>query len=189
MTTEKGIRRFCKEKYGTEFPTDVGFGPIVWTNVPYFAMPYSPKFIKSVPYLENTAASREDRYWRITPDQLLLLGIDFDPYDHGPHHGKAYIQSGNERMQLTPEFGKIEEATAEEEGNFIGEIKKVDLSKYLTVDQYKEKYGKDYSEDGSIITTREDFGPDIPFHLVYWAYKRDLKAGIPYTEPLCDMED
>ena len=45
---------------------------------------------------------------KLAPEQLELLGINFDPYDHSEYQGgKAYIDFKRKRMEVTPEYGKI----------------------------------------------------------------------------------
>ena len=44
----------------------------------------------------------------LSPEQLELLGINFDPYDHSEYQGgKAYIELKGKRMEIIPEFGKV----------------------------------------------------------------------------------
>jgi hypothetical protein len=108
--TQEEVKQFCMEKYGTAYPADVGFGHIVWWNVPYFAMPYKPSHMKSIPRLRSEDAEAGSHCDKdLTPEQLALLGIDFNPYEHGPYQGgHAYIKIGGRRMELSPDFGKIE---------------------------------------------------------------------------------
>jgi len=72
------VRRFCFEKYGTSFPDEVEYGQIKWLNVPYFVLAYTPMQMKMMPYLIIDEHSSR----RLTPEQLALLGINFDPYEH-----------------------------------------------------------------------------------------------------------
>ena len=44
----------------------------------------------------------------LTPEQLELLGINFDPYDHSEYQGgKAFIEFKGKRMEISPEYGRI----------------------------------------------------------------------------------
>jgi hypothetical protein len=54
--------QFCREKYGVAYPEDIGFGKIVWWNVPYFAMGTVGCGLKSIPRIrsEKTRKARED---------------------------------------------------------------------------------------------------------------------------------
>ncbi|MCL2128741.1 MAG: DUF4116 domain-containing protein [Treponema sp.] len=119
------VKQLCIEKYGTAFPCKIECGYIEWRNVPFFAMPYSPMRMKMIPYLEMPDASKEKDTIRkkikehdetaskqgskpLTPEQLELLGINFDPYDHSNYQGgKAYIELKGKRMEIAPKFGKI----------------------------------------------------------------------------------
>jgi hypothetical protein len=44
----------------------------------------------------------------LSPEQLELLGINFDVYEHKYNGGKAYISIKGKRMEVTPEYGKVE---------------------------------------------------------------------------------
>jgi hypothetical protein len=44
----------------------------------------------------------------LSPEQLELLGINFDVYEHKYNGSKAYISIKGKRMEVTPEFGKVE---------------------------------------------------------------------------------
>jgi len=47
---------------------------------------------------------------KLTPEELELIGINFDPYERSRYWGgKAYITLGGRRMQVSPEFGKVED--------------------------------------------------------------------------------
>ena len=113
------IINFCKEKYVTAFPKDIGFGNIVWLNVMCMARPYKKHGIGFVPTLrdieyENAYKKLEharkkiikkfgkDEYKsranelhktypmkHLTTEQLTLLGFDFNPYEHINPHKKT----------------------------------------------------------------------------------------------------
>ena len=169
----KEVRQFCIEKYGTAYPRKIECGYITWTNVPFFAMPYSPMEMRGIPYLEDwdigehnekieaemTAHMKKHpkpvrKLWKLpyynekklkrflgmspgnkeiyesvkkwhdkyktldnslrrgkssllTPEQLELLGINFDPYKHKYRGGKAYIEFKGKRMEIAPDIGKV----------------------------------------------------------------------------------
>ena len=44
------VRQFCKNKYGTPYPSEIECGKIKWLNVPVFAMS-SCNMMKAIPYL------------------------------------------------------------------------------------------------------------------------------------------
>ena len=78
---------FCKEKYGTAYPSDIGFGEIVWIHVPVLAWGDSPYGIPNKPYLALQGYDKGEGYFidssklqELSSEQLALLGIDFDPY-------------------------------------------------------------------------------------------------------------
>ena len=81
------VHQFCEDKYGEPYPEKIECGRIVWLNRPYFAMVNSPMQMKSIPYLiiEKIAVETDEHDLKqLTPDQLKLLGIDFDPYECKP---------------------------------------------------------------------------------------------------------
>ena len=47
------VRQFCIEKYGTAYPTKIEGRKIIWLNVPFFSMPYSPMNMKAIPVFEE----------------------------------------------------------------------------------------------------------------------------------------
>jgi hypothetical protein len=118
--TESEIREFCCEKYGTALPTDIGFGHIVWLHVPAFARAHSPNHIENVPVIHDSEnekwqeaerrlskrrklkpEERQKRYLEIashlvpdrqlTPEQLAMLGIDFDLHASNPKIRRSFI--------------------------------------------------------------------------------------------------
>jgi hypothetical protein len=70
---------FCKAKYGSGYPKDIGFGRIEWWNVPYFAMGTVGGGLKSIPII-SSGENQQSR--ELTRDELSQLGINFDPYNH-----------------------------------------------------------------------------------------------------------
>jgi hypothetical protein len=216
---EAEVRQFCKEKYGTPFPDDIGFGHIAWWTVPGFARMYSPNHLCSLPSIqcdENIKLRQEwdnldvdklgheeyQKQWRefgdkikdypdkdLTEEQLSMLGIEFNPYEHKYEGGHVYIKDGDETMEIAPNFGKLGKYKEPEENDCVMEIEKADFSGMITVEQYKQKYGKDFPENGEIIHTDEMFGSELPLHCTYWAYKRDVERGQKYGPAYCkDIE-
>jgi len=86
-TIDEQITSFCREKYGVNYPKDIGLGNIVWMHVPAaWGRIKSPKHIANIPYLRPKEADQPgspailDTYTKLATEQLALLGIDFDPY-------------------------------------------------------------------------------------------------------------
>jgi hypothetical protein len=207
--TESEIREFCREKYGTVLPTDIGFGYIVWLHVPAFARSYSPNHISNIPiirdrenekwqeaerrlskrklkleerqkrYLEITSHLVPDK--RLTPEQLALIGIDFDPHANGLKTKLSFIEMDEENVNPAPNPEKTENAS-----NKIKEKDKIDFSKVLTMEQYKDRYGEEYSDDGPIVTAFIDH-PLTLAYMTYREYKKVIKGGVKYAEALCDV--
>jgi len=68
------IQRFCIEKYGVAYPTEIEGVKIEWRSVPWHQLDRSPMGMAKTPDL----AERSNMRSRLSPEQLALLGIDFD---------------------------------------------------------------------------------------------------------------
>jgi hypothetical protein len=115
--TAAEVEEFCLKKYGSACPHDLGFGHIVWLHVPFFAMPFSPMEMREIPYLEipETKGCQEPceqiydiRFNRkhLNSEQLELLGINFDVYEHKYNGSKASFSIKGKHTVVPMEFGE-----------------------------------------------------------------------------------
>jgi hypothetical protein len=88
MSTSEERKRcqFCKEKYGVEYPEDIGFGRIEWWNVPNFALGSVGHGLKSIPRIrsEKTLKAREDLEKWENSEEAAHLRAQIDVWRHPP---------------------------------------------------------------------------------------------------------